>query len=228
MESRLGKLAVEALFPRFCAACKREGSLLCEVCTGQWSPMPPKPACPFCGKLGSERTCATCREQVYLDGLTFFSPYGNPVVRDLIAHWKYEGDRSAEAILQMCLCKAAPRLAPPILPFYATGVPLHEGRRRARGFDQGEVIAGWAGEMLGIPRETYLRRSRSTRAQARTSHASRRVGEMDEAFEIVGAVPSHVLLCDDVFTSGTTMDAAARALKEAGAKTVWGFVIAKG
>jgi predicted amidophosphoribosyltransferase len=53
---------------------------------------------------------------------------------------------------------------------------------------------------------------------------------MDGAFAVLPGVdvPAYVLLCDDVFTSGATMDAAARALKEAGAKTVWGFVIARG
>jgi predicted amidophosphoribosyltransferase len=53
---------------------------------------------------------------------------------------------------------------------------------------------------------------------------------MDGAFEILSdiRVPEHVLLCDDVFTSGTTMDAVARVLKENGAKTVWGWTLAKG
>ncbi len=41
-------------------------------------------------------------------------------------------------------------------------------------------------------------------------------------------MPDHVLLCDDVFTSGTTMDAVARLLKEHGAKTVSGFTLARG
>ena len=56
------------------------------------------------------------------------------------------------------------------------------------------------------------------------------MGEMDNVFAVLPGidVPEHVLLCDDVFTSGTTMDAVARLLKEHGAKTVWGFTLAKG
>ncbi len=228
MESRFSHLAVEALFPRFCASCKREGSLLCNTCESQWAPVARPASCAFCGTLGSDRTCASCRDYVYLDGLTSFAPYGNPVVRELLAHWKYQSDRSVEKILGNCLQRAAMRLSPPILPFYATSVPLHEKRRLERGFDQADLVAHWVGELFGIPVETYLKRVASTSPQARTSHETRRVGEMDGVFKLIDEVPDHILLCDDVFTSGTTMDAAARVLKEAGTKTVWGFVIAKG
>lgn len=230
MESQLRQLAIEALFPRFCASCKREGSLLCESCESQWTPASMLASCAFCGEQGSDRTCASCREDVYLDGLTSFAPYGNPVVRELLTHWKYHSDRSVERILQGCLRKAAMRLTPPTLPFYATSVPLHENRRRERGFDQAEIVAHWAVDLFGIPCETYVKRVQSTSPQARTSHELRQVGEMDDAFKIMDCIqiPDNILLCDDVFTSGTTMDAAARVLKEAGAKTVWGFVIAKG
>lgn len=230
MENRFSKLAVDALFPRFCVVCKREGSLACKHCFETWTPAPARAFCAFCGAQGSARTCATCREETYLDGLSFFAPYGNESVRELLGAWKYYSDRSAETTLETWLRRAAARMAPPPFAFFATPVPLHESRARERGFDQAYLVAKWAGEIFGIPRETYLRRARRTAPQALTSHEERKVGEMDGAFVVLPSVlvPDHVLLCDDVFTSGSTMDSAARALKEAGAKTVWGYVIAKG
>ncbi len=230
MESRLGKLAVEALFPRFCIVCKREGALTCRHCFETWTPVPQQASCAFCGTPGSPRTCASCREETYLDGLSFFAPYGNASVRELLGAWKYNGDRSAEATLETWLRRASTRMEPPAFAFYSTSVPLHKSRRRERGFDQAETLSSWVGEIFGIPHETFLIRKRKTSPQARTSHDERRVGEMDGAFAVLPGVdvPAYVLLCDDVFTSGATMDAAARALKEAGAKTVWGFVIARG
>lgn len=203
---------------------------MCENCERQWAPASMLASCAFCGELGSDRTCVSCSQDVYLDGLTSIAAYGNPVVRDLLTHWKYHSDRSVEIILQRCVRRTAMRLAPPTLPFYCSSVPLHERRRRERGFDQAQIVAHWAGELFGIPVEPYVKRVQSTSPQARTSHEMRRVGEMDKAFQMIDgvSVTDHILLCDDVFTSGTTMDAAARVLKEAGAKTVWGFVIAKG
>ncbi|TAL50932.1 ComF family protein [Patescibacteria group bacterium] len=230
MESRLRDLAVEALFPRFCVACRREGALMCQACLDQWTPVPPQVSCAFCGRVGSPRTCAECREDRYLDGLSYFVPYGNALIKDLIKSWKFHGDRSVEEVFVKSLRRATPRMSPPLAPYWVTHVPLHESRLRSRGFDQAQQVATWAGELFGLPVETLVRRKQKTIQQSQTSHEQRRVGEMDHVFELMPGivVPDHVLLCDDVFTSGTTMDAAARLLKENGAKTIWGFTLAKG
>ncbi|MBI4592313.1 ComF family protein [Candidatus Uhrbacteria bacterium] len=178
----------------------------------------------------SPRTCVECQEDRYLDGLTYFVPYGNALMRELIACWKFYSDRSVEAVFIKSLRRAALRMQPPLAAYWVTWVPLHETRLRTRGFDQAQQVATWAGEMFGLPVETFVRRTKKTAQQSRTSHGERRVGEMDKVFELAPevVVPDHILLCDDVFTSGTTMDAVARLLKEQGAKTVWGFTLAKG
>jgi predicted amidophosphoribosyltransferase len=119
-------------------------------------------------------------------------------------------------------------MEPPVKPWVVTHVPLHQVRHRQRGFDQAEIIAREVGEIYGVPVVPLLERVRKTAPQARRE--ARQVGEMDEVFTVVSGieVPKFVLLCDDVFTSGATMDAAAKALKEAGAEMVWGFVLGKG
>lgn len=230
MESRLRDLAIEALFPRFCVACQSEGALMCRTCLDHWTPVPPQVSCAFCGRGGSARTCVDCREDRYLDGLSYFVPYGNALMRELIAHWKFYGDLSVEEVFVKSLRRAAPRLQPPLASYWVTWVPLHESRLRSRGFDQARHVADWAGELFGLPVESLVWRAHKTAPQSRTAHGERRVGEMDNVFALAPGVrvPEHVLLCDDVFTSGTTMDAVARLLKEHGAKTVWGWTLAKG
>jgi predicted amidophosphoribosyltransferase len=230
MESRFVGLAIKALFPRFCVACRVEGSLMCETCLDLWTPVPPQVSCAFCGRGGSARTCANCQEDRYLDGLSYFVPYGNVVLRELVTSWKFHGDRSVESVFTKSLRRASSRLQPPLAPYWVSWVPLHIGRLRTRGFDQAKCVADWAGELFGLPVEPLVRRTKKTGQQSRRSQILRQVGEMDGVFDVVGGVemPDHVLLCDDVFTSGTTMDAVARILKENGAKTVWGFTLAKG
>ena len=230
MESRFCRLAIEALFPRFCASCASEGSLLCDPCLRQWMPPSPKVACPFCGDLGSSGTCRACQSQTYLDGLTCVSSYGNPVLRSLLQSWKYDGDRSAELPLRLLVHKLRPCLQIPFSSAVAVPVPLHLARERFRGFDQALVVAQWVEETFGFRSSKLLVRSKRTAPQAKTVHRKRQVGTLDGSFRLIDdvEVPDQVVLCDDVFTSGATMDAAARTLKERGVKRVWGFALAQG
>jgi predicted amidophosphoribosyltransferase len=231
MESRFSHLAVNTLFPRFCLGCEKEGSLWCGVCDSAWNVRVLSAACPFCSKSGSDRVCDGCEEGVYLDGLSSFVPYGNPVVRGALNHWKYYGDVSAERVIKKWLQQSVSRLVPPFFYFSVAHVPAHETRKRARGFDQAEKVSHFAAEIFGKEWMRLLHRKQKTRAQAGVHHLQRRVGELDGVYEIhpgVQELPENVLLCDDVFTSGATMDAAAKCLKEAGVKKVWGFVVAKG
>ena len=230
MESRFSHVAIDALFPRFCVSCGSEGALMCTHCLDHWTPVPPQVSCAFCGRGNSPRTRFECLDDVYLDGLSYFVPYRNALFRELMTSWKYHSDRSVEPIFEKSLRRAVSRMEPPLRAYVVTHVPLHASRERSRGFDQAGVIAHWAGDLFGLPVETFVKRRKKTAPQARVGHDQRRVGEMDHVFSLLPGVlvPEHVLLCDDVFTSGTTMDAVARLLKENGAKTVWGFTLAKG
>ncbi|HAU66069.1 TPA: hypothetical protein DCW61_01860 [Candidatus Uhrbacteria bacterium] len=230
MESRFGHLAIEALFPRFCVSCKREGFLMCQTCLDHWTPVSVPAFCAFCGVMGSTWTCGKCRKDVYLDGLTPFISYGNPLFRELLFSWKYDGDQSVQEIFLRSLRRALPSFSLPTSVSCVTYVPLHSSRERFRGFDQALQIAQWAGELFDLPIQTLVYRAQRTVPRARTKQEERRVGEMDDVFKLIDGVsiPEYILLCDDVFTSGSTMDAVARVLKKHGAKTVWGFVLAKG
>ncbi|OGL62156.1 hypothetical protein A3C09_00040 [Candidatus Uhrbacteria bacterium RIFCSPHIGHO2_02_FULL_47_44] len=231
MVGGFGKMAIDALFPRFCLSCKREGQIFCLACASNWIAQSEPFACPFCGIRGSARACLSCREGTYLDGLVSYAPYGNPIVREAIGHWKYDGDRSVESTLRQWIEQSRDRLHIPLENFVVTHVPIHASRKRMRGFDQAEVLSGWVGEMFEMPVETLLVRSHKTKPQAKMQHEKRRVGTLDGIFEIhpnALELPTHILLCDDVFTSGATMDAAAKCLKDAGVEEVWGLVVARG
>ena len=105
-------------------------------------------------------------------------------------------------------------------------VPLHASRRRARGFDQAADLA----RHLGLPVSRALRRVRATAVQA-SLPAARRHANVRDAFaatraarDLSGAV---VVLVDDVCTTGATLDACARALKDAGIAEVRALTAAR-
>jgi len=231
MESGFRDLALNALFPRYCLSCKKEGSLFCETCENGWVARPERAACPFCLASGSNTVCSLCRQETFLDGVSSYLPYGNPVVRNAISFWKYDGDTSIEPVLKKWLLQSRDRMCPPFESFVVAHIPVHASRRRSRGFDQSEHLAQWVSQIYQMPHSRLLERTQKTTSQAKTIHTDRFVGELDGIFSISPAldeIPECVVLCDDVFTSGATMDSAAQCLKEFGVKNVWGFVIAKG
>lgn len=230
MESRLSQLALDALFPRFCLGCHTEGTLWCASCAAMWRQPAIPVDCPFCQKVGT-RTCDACCAETFLNGLSVFASYANPVVREAILQWKYIGDPAIEPVIEQWLTTAAPRLAPRRSDVVFAPVPLHWRKRNARGFDQAGVLADWCGQLFNRPVYDLLIRKYMTAPQAKQNQGERRLGQLDHVFVVnprVQNYPEAVILCDDVFTSGATMDAAAKCLKQAGVEWVWGLVLAKG
>jgi ComF family protein len=108
----------------------------------------------------------------------------------------------------------------------AVPVPLHPSRRRERGFNQAEDLA----RHVGLPIVAALRRARRTLPQADLPE-SKRHGNVKNAFApgkdgrlIPGLI---VVLIDDVSTTGATLDACARVLKECGAREVRALTAAR-
>jgi predicted amidophosphoribosyltransferase len=163
-----------------------------------------------------------------VDGLLFGVPYADPVARGLLERWKFSFARHAEApILEMLKRVPLERVLAGD-DWTATSVPLHARRLRWRGFNQAEKITEVVAARLRLPEEQLLVRIKHTAQQARRGAKEKRRGDLAGVFAAKGPVSGRVILCDDVYTSGATMEAAASVLKSAGAASVWGVVIARG
>jgi ComF family protein len=142
-------------------------------------------------------------------------------LREILHHLKYS-DRVSMAkplgdLLKQCL-ESQPFTGSLIIP-----VPLHPSRERERGFNQAELIA----TRLGRPISTrLLRRRRNTPAQTGLSRYERQ-RNLASAFEARGEVQGTVIVVDDVYTTGSTMNEIARTLKRAGAGRVEALTVAR-
>lgn len=253
MGASIREWLMHRLCPRFCVFCQREGSWLCEDCkdksfSSRTSYFPRRPeagvgaptstfakasvdksaaerrSCLFCRKESEQgRTCENCRAEMFLDGCVAMGSYAEPPLRQMIQIWKFHGDKEAAGILQNWMKKSAIDALLPSVDAVLS-LPLHAARLRERGYNQADCASTWIAHALGVPVLSILTRKEWTNPQARQDASNRRVGMLDGAFVVTGFVPDRVLICDDVATSGATLDAAARALKEAGAKEVWAFV----
>ena len=102
-------------------------------------------------------------------------------------------------------------------------IPLHPKKRRCRGFNQAELLAVPLGEALKIPVIPDLLKKKEETSEQKELDRKSRQKNLKKAFKIgpYDVKLSRVLLVDDIFTTGSTVDAAAAVLKEAGAEAVF-------
>lgn len=230
MFKNIRSLCVNAVFPLFCIGCEKEGTLLCPSC--QMTIAFVKSRCPICRAPSAfGRTCLSHRS--HLDGCIAVTSYAHPWVRELIRLWKFEYVRIGESVLLDVLLRYVQESAIPRVDWALVPVPLSPRRFNERGFSQTRDLVEILSALTELPmRDDILRHRRKMRKRQADipSEEKRRTQNLSTYFFVntnCVQVPSHVLLIDDVYTTGATMEGAARVLKEAGVKHVWGFVFAR-
>ena len=148
-------------------------------------------------------------------------------VSDMIHALKYQNLRAGAPALGRLLARyleSKPMDAELLVP-----VPLHPHRERKRGYNQSELLARELGKLVDRQVDTrLLRRTKDTLPQVSLGGHEERKRNIEGAFECVSDVAGqHILLIDDVVTTGSTISAAAAALKDSGAKKVWGLALAR-
>lgn len=201
----------------------------------------------FCGRCGAEGSalCAICRTMVALPGIFYRAPtpalasvtslsgYNeNDALGQLITAYKYEFLTEAGEILGELIGKFfAGKNKIFARPDVIIPIPLHRRRLAERGFNQAEQLAVAVGQALFAPiKIDTLARVRATKQQAKLTRAERLINVRD-AFVVkkpTQVAGRSVWLVDDVYTTGSTLEAAAIALRAAGAKYVHGFTVAHG
>jgi len=173
--------------------------------------------------LDAEGRCGLCRSGLRgFDAAYSFAAYDG-VLRQLIHLYKYGRIKTLAGPLSDLLARAMPldERFDAIVP-----VPLHWLRQWKRGFNQSELLARALGRRTGIPVARALKRSRATRAQAGLSNHARRQN-VTRAFRARAVAGKRILLIDDVMTTGSTVAACGRALKQAGAARVAVLTVAR-
>jgi len=219
---------LDFLFPPRCVGCGKGGSLLCRKCRAALIYLQP-PLCRRCSLPISEGTiCRKCRlEDWELDGVYSIFEYGG-VIRQAIINLKYHNIKTLAVPLSRFLKEylSEHRLSFDII----IPVPIHKRRLRERGYNQTALLARRLSRMSRIPlMEGALVRTRHTPSQAKSESVEQRKENIRNAFECVSWSVSgkHILLIDDVCTSGATLNSCAASLKSAGAASVWGLTLAK-
>lgn len=192
-------------------------------------------ACCRCGKPvePEEEYCSDCRQKkhMYYRGAAVFR-YRS--VSGALYRFKYEGRREYGDYFGREMARALedflPQMGAAHRPELFVPVPCSEERKRKRGYNQAAVLADQLARRTKIPVcERALARSKDTAAM-RNMSASERQNNLKKAFHAYGNSVrlKSIMLIDDIYTTGATIDACAGALLEAGAKEVSFLTLAIG
>jgi len=242
MLSEAGDAIVSVFFPAGCRICEElltsaSRVPLCERCLSSFERLPTV-ACEVCGrplpglsaKDGEPLLCLACNEKTYAFGRArSFAVYEGAVVRAILL-LKFEqieplGEWFAERLAELVNAEPEVLASDVVVP-----VPLHRQRERERGYNQAALLSKPLAKKLRLPHKAVL----LMRTRARPE---KQVLSLEERWESVrGAFATRpgsqvdnlrVLLVDDVLTTGATLDACSRALREAGAKSVVALTVAR-
>lgn len=210
---RAWTIVLDILYPPRCGGCDKRGTLLCDDCAASISHETQQP-----------------HSIPRLNALIYGGLFGGPL-RAAIHKLKYESDSPLARPLALLISNALANdpswvsedgTPPTIIP-----VPLHPSKKRARGYNQAELIAEELTRITGWELNHNLIRTKNTQSQVGL-HAEDRAENVRDAFEWQGDNPPlRVLLIDDVCTTGATLSECAFALISKGTNEIYAATAAK-
>ena len=200
---------LDALFPVCCPICGEpvaRGAILCSECAAAWPPQPVQ-----LPMQAAHRALGVCTAVYSYEG----------AVRSALHAFKFRGASNRSIGFGRLMAQAVPVQAFDAVTF----VPMDRKRQRERGYNQAELLARSCARALQTPCRALLLCTRAMGVQHERS-AAERLRNTQGAFAAAPLHGEHILLCDDIRTTGATLAACAQALLDAGAGAVCGICVA--
>ncbi len=227
---------IRILYPRRCPICEEivfpRGEKICFSCRSKL-PYIKEPRCKKCGKqlrIIEQEYCEDCkkRNRSFDAGFALFEY--NAVMRESVERFKFKNKREyvdfyAEEVERHLKKLVDMWKAEVLIP-----VPVHSRKRKIRGFNQAEVLAEAFGKKLGLKTDKkVLYRCKNTIPQ-KDLNEKERIKNLQDAFQMEKNVVQYnrVILVDDIFTSGSTIEACTKVLKNNGIGRVYALCLCIG
>ncbi len=228
----VGNLLLSLLFPLRCIACREriKGGALCSACRAKII-IHRGFLCPTCRRHLPEPYSSCHPKNSFL--LSAATSFQQPEVRELVHSLKYAGLKSAAeemaGLMEMGLGNSLLELLNPQITLIVPA-PLHFQKLQQRGFNQSDLLAIKIAEKMG-PKwqiKRILKRIQNNKSQTECKNKKERFKNVSGIFEVTEKLAGpDIVLIDDVFTSGATMQEMMRTLKAAGAGRLIAIVFAE-
>lgn len=225
------EIIFDILFPPLCLNCQNNlsdgNNLICQDCLGLI-------------QFNNTLFCPVCRARLaegkricHYDAGYFLAAAGNyddPILQNLIHYFKYKSFENLTPILGEIILKYIENCGLKIENFIIVPVPLHKKRERERGFNQAKLLAEIIAKNLNLELNDCLKRVKNTKPQSQLKDGEKRQSNVFNCFSATNPdfiKGKKIILVDDVFTSGATINEAVKILKLNGAKRIIALVLAK-
>lgn len=210
----------DCIAPHYCCSCGEIGSLLCESCKHNIT-NEPFGGCLLCGRLSLLQSCPHCRSTITR---TWCGGERSGGLETLINRYKFDRAESAYIPLGDIMLAALPQLPAETI---IVPVPTVRAHIRQRGYDHAFLLARYIAHARQLALGQIL--GRRTATVQRGADRKTRLAQAKEAFVVTSEARNDVpyLIIDDVVTTGATLRYAAKALKDAGATTIWAAASAR-
>ena len=211
---------LQIIAPHHCYSCQKTGSVLCSSCIYNIV-NDSQNVCIECFGLSLEGICSTCNVPF---SKAWFVGLREEELADVIDDFKWSRTYDAYRPLALLLDKHLP-----ILPASTVIVPIPtiSKHKRVRGYDHIDIVCSEFAKQRGLTKRNVLKRKNNFVQHKATKNERKK--QADKAFECNEALDLNVpyLIIDDIVTTGSTIKAATRVLKGAGAYEVWVAAIAR-
>lgn len=223
------RIITDVLFPGRCAICGKAVSCaqynVCGNCADKIVLI--QSGCPVCSGSLSKGRCRICRERAfYLSKNITIAEYDG-IMKGLLHNLKFKGTRRIHIPIARMVLKEM--VQHNMGADMITCVPMNAHKKWKRGFNQSELIAKHVAVKSGIPFHTLLKEKRKTETQRELDLRHRFINVINRYHAKNNMIIRNktILIIDDIFTTGATINECARVLREAGAYDVFSITIAR-
>ena len=224
---------IRAFYPEVCPNCGKvvKDIGLCKDCEESFRFIQ-SPTCAICGRPVDNEGVYICDEckntkHYFKRNISTFEYKGD--IKECIYRFKYANMRCYSDFFALSSYRRYGKIIKSWNVDVIVPVPMYKKKQRKRGYNQAEEFAKALSRMTGVKVDSKLLIRRKDTVPMKSLSKQQRYENLKQAFAVRGKSNyKRVLVVDDIFTTGSTIDACARVLKKNGVETVYSFCITSG